>query len=213
MALSAWPLLARLSAIVVALAAVTVPAPALADPVEPTVDPDACVQGLVWRDAREGDTVCVTPAFRARTLSENAAPAVNADPNGAFGPESCVEGFVWREAFDGDKICVTIEVRAENQEANAAAESNYLRSQLDVVFEITGSGSVYTINTDPDVGSAPENTAVPWKRTATIGPDVTLLQVIAITKSGDQGCRITVDDVVVIDQPPGTSAHCVYYRE
>lgn len=213
MAFSARIVLTWLSAIVMTLAAVTLSAPAAADPVDPTVESDACVTGLVWREARAGDTVCVTPEFRARTVSENAAPEANTDPDGAFGPESCVEGYIWREAFDGDKICVTQEVHADNLAANAAAESNYLRNQLDVIFEITGSGSVYTINTDPDVGSAGENTAVPWKQTATIRPDVTLLQVIAITKSGDQGCRITVDDVVVLDQPPGTSAHCVYYRQ
>ncbi|MDG4667776.1 MmpS family transport accessory protein [Mycobacterium sp. 236(2023)] len=81
-----------------------------------------------------------------------------------------------------------------------------------VVFEITGTGTVYSINTDPDVGVAPENTTVPWSRTTEVGPDAYLLQVISVAKSGTQGCRITVNGSVVVDQPPGTGTHCIFTR-
>lgn len=44
-----------------------------------------------------------------------------------------------------------------------------------VVFEVTGSGSVYTIDTDP-AGERVYSAALPWQRTITIGPGVQLLQ-------------------------------------
>lgn len=87
--------------------------------------PDTCVNGLVWRDARPGDTVCVTPQVRDATAQQNADPRANKVPGGgAYGPETCNPGFVWREAFDGDSICVTPQLRADTLAANAAAASN-----------------------------------------------------------------------------------------
>ncbi|HYZ68290.1 MAG TPA: MmpS family transport accessory protein [Mycobacterium sp.] len=77
-----------------------------------------------------------------------------------------------------------------------------------VVFEITGSGIVYSIDIDPGGRAATENTAMPWKRSVTIGPDVQLIQVVTVGKTGTQGCRITVDGKVVKDQP--NDPHCVF---
>lgn len=194
--------------------------PATAEPLE--YGPDTCIDGLVWREARDGDTVCVTPAVRARVASENADPDANRDPDGDYGPESCASGFVWREAFDGDTICVTPAIRSETLAQNAAAENNYKRNQpgagtdipddvdtMSLVLEITGSGTVYSIQTDPDIGSAGENTATPWKRTGTVPVDISLIQIVAVGKTGEQGCRITLGGEVVVDQGPG-NAHCVY---
>lgn len=84
-------------------------------------DPATCKSGFVWRDARPGDAVCVTPESRSVARSENAAAATRVNPAGAYGPNTCISGFVWREAFDGDVVCVTPErrdaVRAENDAA------------------------------------------------------------------------------------------------
>lgn len=80
---------------------------------------DTCQQGFVWREARPGDLVCVTPAVRARTAEENARPFLNAIP----GSDTCEPGFVWREAFVGDLVCVTPAIRAEAAQDNAAAAS------------------------------------------------------------------------------------------
>lgn len=83
-------------------------------------DPDlTCVSGLVWRAARPGDAVCVTPSDRDRTTGETAAAASNVDPNGAYGPQSCRSGLVWREAFSGDTVCVSPDTRRENLDWNA----------------------------------------------------------------------------------------------
>lgn len=103
-------------------------APALAEPLP--YGPDTCIQGFVWREARGGDTVCVTPPTRDATAQQNANAAQNREPNGgAFGPATCKPGFVWREAFDGDVVCVTPAVRSQAAGDNAAAGSRYQRNQ------------------------------------------------------------------------------------
>ena len=90
--------------------AVAAPAPASASAVSVAAlpyGPDTCKQGYVWREAALGDHVCVTPATRQRTWSDNARAAARRDPNGPYGPNTCKQGFVWRNAFDGDAVCVT----------------------------------------------------------------------------------------------------------
>lgn len=82
-----------------------------------------CISGFVWREARDGDVVCVPPESRTRTKQENAVAATRVDPAGAYGPNTCKSGFVWREAFNGDVVCVTPEVRALVKQENAAAAS------------------------------------------------------------------------------------------
>ena len=84
---------ATVAAPALALAAVvaTVPAPAVAQP-------DTCISGFVWREARNGDTVCVTPDMRATIAQQNSTPGANKDPNAGSGPQSCSQGYVWREA-------------------------------------------------------------------------------------------------------------------
>jgi hypothetical protein len=80
----------------------------------------ACKPGYVWRDAKDGDGVCVTPDDRAEAKKQNA----NADNNrqvggGAYGPNTCRTGYVWREAFAGDVVCVTPFERDKAKKQNA----------------------------------------------------------------------------------------------
>lgn len=108
--------------------AVVLPMPAPADPLP--YGPDTCRQGYVWREARDGDTVCVTPPIREATAQQNANAAQNREPNGgAYGPNTCKQNFVWRNAFDGDVVCVTVHVRDQAMQDNAAAQSRYQRNQ------------------------------------------------------------------------------------
>jgi hypothetical protein len=79
-----------------------------------------------------------------------------------------------------------------------------------VLYEVTGSGTVYSIDLDPG-GRIPEDTAAPFSQTVSIGPDVALLQVVVVTKTGSQGCRITLDGTVVAEEAPGDAAHCIAY--
>ncbi|MET0901410.1 MAG: hypothetical protein ABWY45_26140 [Mycobacterium sp.] len=118
------------SAALVALAALgVVGAPqAAAEPLP--YGPDTCIQGFVWREARPGDTVCVTPGVRGRTAAENANPQANRQLGGGpYGPDTCVQGFVWRDAFPGDHICVTTSVRTEAAQDNQAAPSRKQANQ------------------------------------------------------------------------------------
>jgi hypothetical protein len=101
--------------------------PAQADPLP--YGPDTCIQGYVWREARPGDTVCVTPDLRATIAQQNSTPGANKDPNAGSGPQSCSQGYVWREAFDGDTICVTPAFRQQMFDANAAASDRKAANQ------------------------------------------------------------------------------------
>src|SRR4051812_8659126 len=49
--------------------------PAQADPLP--YGPDTCIQGFVWREARPGDTVCVTPDVRSTVAQQNSTPGAN----------------------------------------------------------------------------------------------------------------------------------------
>lgn len=90
-------------------------------PPPPTLPPDTCVSGFVWREAFEGDHVCVVPEERQRVADDNAAAASRVDPGGAYGPNTCVAGFVWRVARPEDLVCVTPEERQQVADDNAAA--------------------------------------------------------------------------------------------
>jgi hypothetical protein len=86
----------------------------------------ACKPGYVWRDARDGDTVCATPGEWDTAHAQNAAAAKYRQPGGgAYGPLTCKSGHVWRDAWDGDGVCVTPRERdvahRQNQEGPSRA--------------------------------------------------------------------------------------------
>ena len=86
-----------------------------------------CISGYVWRDAANGDGVCVTPRERDDAKRQNANAANNLEPGGgAYGPNTCRQGYVWREAFGGDVVCVT------PHERSVAAQQNANSSQYEV---------------------------------------------------------------------------------
>jgi hypothetical protein len=167
---------------------------------------------------RPGDTVCVTPGTRDQVAAENANAGANNDPSQASGPKSCSQGYVWRQAFDGDTICVTPGIRSTTLADNAAADSRKQANEPanqtakqggSLTFEVTGSGHVYSIVTDPNTALVGEGATAPWTRTIK-DPGDSLYQVVATTKDGTQGCRITLDGKVVAEQPVGSNPHCIY---
>ncbi|MFN7939772.1 MAG: hypothetical protein U0R19_40975 [Bryobacteraceae bacterium] len=86
--------------------------------------PGTCIRGYVWRDARPGDKVCVTPQTRTQAKNDNAAAASRRNPGGgAYGPDTCKPGFVWRDAFPGDHVCVSIQIRAQSAMDNSWAKA------------------------------------------------------------------------------------------
>lgn len=82
--------------------------------------PGTCKSGYVWREARKGDRVCVTPQMRDAVAGQN-RDAQRRWVQGAYGPHTCVAGYVWREAFQGDDVCVRPEVREQVRQDNAMA--------------------------------------------------------------------------------------------
>jgi hypothetical protein len=84
-----------------------------------------CKSGYVYRDAKDGDGVCVTPSDRAEAKAQNANAANNRQPGGgASGPNTCRQGYVWREAFGGDVVCVTPFERQKAADQNRAGPSH-----------------------------------------------------------------------------------------
>jgi hypothetical protein len=81
-----------------------------------------CQSGFVWREAFEGDYVCVTPDERARAQDDNNQAGSRI---AMVAPNTCLSGFVWREAFDGDVVCVTPETRSQALADNQAAPSRW----------------------------------------------------------------------------------------
>jgi hypothetical protein len=91
--------------------------------------PDTCRQGYVWRESFVGDTVCVTPAERARAKADNFAAKYRVNPSGgAYGRDTCRNGYVWREAYPGDHVCVTPAQRARARHDNSRATGRYENS-------------------------------------------------------------------------------------
>ncbi len=207
-------------------------APASADPLP--YGPNTCINGFVWRNARDGDAVCVTPATRDQVAAENADPGAHKDPNGAYGPQSCAQGYVWRQAFDGDTICVTPEIRTQTLADNAAASSRMAANQpapppaespgsprpqsgppgsASVILEATGAGTALTIDLyDPNAEPRLYNVALPYSRSVAAAPQSgQLYQIVAIGKdTAKPGCRITVNGQEVAQQPEGGSGQCIY---
>jgi hypothetical protein len=70
--------------------------------------PGACKKGFVWREAFEGDKVCVTPQIREQTAADNAAASGRIKPDGR-----CIQGFVWRDAGPNDHVCVPPSMRSQ----------------------------------------------------------------------------------------------------
>jgi hypothetical protein len=84
-----------------------------------------CKSGYVYRDAKDGDGVCVTPGDRAEAKQQNANAENNRRTGGGnYGPNTCRDGYVWREAFAGDVVCVTPFERQKAQDQNGASASH-----------------------------------------------------------------------------------------
>ncbi len=67
-----------------------------ADRVDPNgaYGPQSCKSGFVWREAFDGDTVCVTPARRQATWQQNANAGVGA--TGGLAPQPTAKACEWK---------------------------------------------------------------------------------------------------------------------
>jgi hypothetical protein len=88
---------------------------------------DECIQGYAWRNAFQGDHVCVTRETREQTALDNKLAPTRRTGSGPYGADTCVSGYVWREARPGDLVCVTPETREQVREDNAAASTRIRR--------------------------------------------------------------------------------------
>ena len=84
----------------------------------PPYGANSCRQGFVWRNAFDGDVVCVPPARQTQVRIENG----NAGSTRAGGSaNTCKSGFVWRAARPSDLVCVTPQSRAQVKLENDTA--------------------------------------------------------------------------------------------
>jgi hypothetical protein len=95
--------------------------PAAADDVL-VYGPETCVQGYVWREAFEGDTVCVPPGFRSQMFADNR----DADLRHERGSRNCISGYEWRLARPSDLVCVKQEIRSQVADQNRQPDAHKL---------------------------------------------------------------------------------------
>lgn len=81
-----------------------------------------CKSGYVWREAYQGDVVCVTPQTRSQAAYDNSQASYRIQPGGgAWGAFTCRNGYVWREASAKDVVCVTPQTRSQVAYDNSKA--------------------------------------------------------------------------------------------
>ncbi|MCE5288268.1 MAG: hypothetical protein LLG14_03410 [Nocardiaceae bacterium] len=98
-------------------------------------------------------------------------------------------------------------------QATTTAETSTSTAPTGTVrFEVSGSGTAYSIDWDPgENGKADRKTNVdlPWSAEFPDPGDVEIYQVVVVGGE-DPGCRILINDKEVASEPPGGSAHCSY---
>ncbi len=89
-----------------------------------TVRYTTCIDGYVWREAFDGDRVCVTPAARLQAAEDNRQASERISPrSGAEDIVICLPGYVWRQAGTEDHVCVTPTIRSRTAEDNEMGPS------------------------------------------------------------------------------------------
>lgn len=97
--------------------------PDLASDSQREYGPDACKDGFLWREARYGDHVCVTPETYRQVQKDNRRASQRRD---SADPDKCLSGYVRREAFEGDHTCVPPESRDQARLDNSLADDRKL---------------------------------------------------------------------------------------
>ncbi|MDT5008545.1 MAG: hypothetical protein QOH57_162 [Mycobacterium sp.] len=82
-----------------------------------------------------------------------------------------------------------------------------------ITLEVNGSGDVYAIWSDPFGQLATDHATLPFSKTFPMPADAKYV-VLNWTSRDDnpKGCKITVDDKVVVEHAPGTDTQCIFQR-
>lgn len=101
------------------------------------LSPLCCKLQYVWRNAFQGDYVCVTPDEQAQAAADNAAAAshysINYTESVPSGTKSvpygvCLgEGYGWRQAYMGDYVCVS-----STQQTQVATDNSSLPNRTQI---------------------------------------------------------------------------------
>lgn len=82
-----------------------------------------------------------------------------------------------------------------------------------IVLEVTGSGEVYSIYSIPFNQVAGDHTKMPFAKAYALTPDVKEVSLTWTSRDNNpKGCRIKVDNKVVVEKPLGTKESCLFTR-
>ncbi|MFD9541903.1 RICIN domain-containing protein [Streptomyces sp. NPDC060022] len=128
-------------------------------------DPEACVEGYVWRGATPGDRVCVPLEVQKQAVEDNSQAEARRSPEGGpWGPNTCLDGYVWRLATPTDLICVVPDIRTTTAQENAEAPNRWkatTRSDGSNTYPFLHPGQVYTVAVRPPPPSGPTEGQTP----------------------------------------------------
>jgi hypothetical protein len=94
--------------------------------------------------------------------------------------------------------------------AGAVAVAPHAAARSTVTLEAFGPGTATTIDLDPSpAGGTIFDAPLPFSHTMPIPLSTTLMQIVVVGSTDvTPGCRIKVDDTVVVEKPVGGDAHC-----
>ena len=79
--------------------------------------------------------------------------------------------------------------------------------------EVTGSGEVYSVWSDPFGQVGGDHTKIPFTKSFTLPADEDYVALTWTSRDDNpKGCKITVDNKVVVEKPLGTTENCVFTR-
>jgi hypothetical protein len=152
----------------------------------------------------------VSPAAAATPWHAVGSPAaVDATGSPLDRPSTCPDGIAWGESSNGYRICVsrTGEPASQPESEPTSSEKD---GKVDVVYEVTGSGTADAVTIDHGTLQDFSNVELPFSRTSRVPADIDLLQVhVSGSHDSNTACRIILDGTVVVTSPNGD---CVFTR-
>jgi hypothetical protein len=117
-------------------------------------------------------------------------------------------------ATDGEEVFnETDPLVLDGDDQNGESQAPPAPANATVVLEVTGSGEVYAIWSDPFGQVASDHTKMPFSKSFTLPADENYVALTWTSRDdAPKGCKITVDNKVVVEKPLGTADNCVFTR-
>jgi hypothetical protein len=100
-----------------------------------------------------------------------------------------------------------------SQPASTPASTTPAQPAGKITLEVNGSGDVYAIWSEPFGQLATDHATLPLSKSFDLPADVKSVSLNWTSRDDNpKGCKITVDDKVVVEHAPGTDTQCVFER-